>query len=119
MPRSCPPSPGRPRMPERRPAVLLLCALSGCASLSPRSCNEVPRLRDRVENSSGVMRRENELDLRAAQSRCQRELAGLGQREVERSENLPAFRLDQWMLLVRTLGASLRSRVLGGGTIGP
>ena len=77
-----------------------LLGLSGCAALSPQACRDVPPLLRKVENSSGVTRTENELDLRAARVRCQLDLAGLGQREVAKTENLPAFRLDQWMMLV-------------------
>ncbi len=96
-----------------------LLGLVGCAALSPKDCLEVPKLIAKVENSSGVVRAENELDLRAARIRCQLDLAGLGQREVAKTENLPAFRLDQWMLLVKTLGAGLRSRFLTASTFGP
>lgn len=96
-----------------------LLGLSGCAALSPQACRDVPPLLRKVENSSGVVRTENELDLRAARVRCQLDLAGLGQREVAKTENLPAFRLDQWMMLVKTLGAGLRSRFLSASTFGP
>lgn len=96
-----------------------LLGLSGCTALSPKDCLEVPKLVAKVENSSGVMRAENELDLRAARIRCQLDLAGLGQREVAKTENLPAFRLDQWMLLLKTVGAGLRSRIFSASTFGP
>jgi len=85
----------------------------------PKACNDIAPLQRKVENSSGVVRTENELDLHAARVRCQLELAGLGQREAEKTEKLPSFQLDQWLTLVRTAGALLRSKLTSASTFGP
>ena len=108
-----------PRRLRRIGLYACVLGLSGCSALSPKACNDIPVLARKVENSSGIVRKENELDLHASRVRCQLELAGLGQREIEKTENLPAFRLDQWFFLLKTLGAGLRSRIFSASTFGP
>jgi hypothetical protein len=101
------------------PLGLVGTALSGCASLEPKPCLEIPALRDKVENSSGIVRTENENDLHAARVRCQLELAGMGQQELLKNPRIPTFTFSQWSVLLQQAVATLRSWRPSASTFGP
>lgn len=105
------------RDPATRLLLGLLLLLGGC--MMPPVCREIGAMELKTANSSGVMRQENEEALLATRTRCQLELAGLGQRELAKKKPTPTFRLEEWLAFVKQGLWSLRSWSSFASTFGP
>jgi hypothetical protein len=99
------------------PFLSLIALMGGC--MLPPVCREIGGLERKVVNSSGVMRQENEEALHATRTRCQMELAGLGQRELAKKKPTPTFRLEEWLAFLKQGLWSLRSWSSFASTFGP